>query len=127
MRLAPLAEEYEMMRLRKDCEETLTSSYSAMRKGKKSGMMPTETTLQFLEVADKHKYDKLLEMCIEDCVDNPYIDSKLDRMDDDISYPVQKEILRKKNIKLRHQLSKKTRELEMSGGGNKEEARIWRR
>ena len=134
MRLAPLAEYYDMMRLKKDCEETLTSSYANMRKNKKSGMMPTETTLAYLQVADKYKYERLLSMTIDDCVDNVYIDGKLDKMhmDDEISYPVQKEILRRKNIKLRHQLSKKTRELEMGGSGGGSENKpdthpIWRR
>lgn len=127
MRLAPLAEEYEIKRLQKDCEETLTSSYADMRKGRKSGMVPTETTLKYLETADKYKHEKLLEMCVADCVDNPYIDSRMDKLDDEISLSVQKEILRRKNKKLSYQLSKKTRELEISGDAKKNETRIWRR
>ena len=129
MRLAPFAHQYDMIRLRKDCEETLTSSYADMRRNKKCGMMPTETTLAFLQVADEYKYEKLLSMCTDDAVENVYFDGKIEKMDEDISYPVQKEILRRKNIKLRHQLSKKTRELEMNESGERKPDTypIWRR
>ena len=131
MRLAAFAQQYDMIRLRKDCEETLTSSYANMRKNKKTGMMPTETILAYLKPADEFKYEKLLNMCIDDAVDNVFVDGKIERMEDDLSYPVQKEILRRKNIKLRQQLSKKTRELEMSETERNERRAefhpIWRR
>ena len=127
MRLSAFAAEYEMKNLEKDCEEHLTKSFADKRKGRKSGMVATETTLDFLEVADRYKYDPLLKMCIAESVDNPYIDSRLDQKEDEISHATQKEILRKKKDRLALMVAKMRRDADMSGTANKDEPRIWRR
>ena len=127
MRLAPLAAEYEIRNLQRDCERTLTDSYIQMRKGKRPGAMPTSMTLDYLKVSDKYGYQPLLDACIEDASANPHFDSMIDRMDDhDVSYPTQKAILRKKHIRMRAALAKQSREKEMTETDSKEDKRVWR-
>ena len=69
-RLLPLAEEYQMKQIIKASESTLNNSFFRMRKGRRPGSLPLDTTLQHLIVADRYKYTDLTGMCIDECIAN---------------------------------------------------------
>ena len=51
--LLPLAEEYEMVRLRRACENVLHQQYDALRKEFHIGNIPPDVNEDFLVIADR--------------------------------------------------------------------------
>ncbi|KAH3707795.1 hypothetical protein DPMN_067211 [Dreissena polymorpha] len=66
--LLPLAEEYEMFRLRRDCEIVLYHAYEQLRKDHRLGHMPPDINEEYLIIADRYKFEELLQMCIAEYV-----------------------------------------------------------
>ena len=72
MRIAPLAKEYQMESVLKECEKNLTTAFYQQRKAKR---LPTNDLLEYLEVADSSGFDELNRMCMETCVRSPYLNN----------------------------------------------------
>lgn len=109
-RLIPMAHEFEIAPLLKACEFTVTQSFYKMRKGKRSGSVPIDVCIQYLIVADKHKFKDLLEMCMEECVsnDNPFTNKNISESSS-LSEGVKVHILERKLDKVNMILAKERR------------------
>lgn len=66
--LLPLAEEYEIYKLRRVCEKVLFTAYEQLRREHKLGKMPGDTNEEYLVIADRYRFDTLLSMCIDEYV-----------------------------------------------------------
>lgn len=69
--LLPLAEQYEMYKLRRNCENVLHTAYEQLRKEYKLGHIPVEINEEYLILADRYKFDALLHMCIDEFIHCP--------------------------------------------------------
>ncbi|WAR21467.1 hypothetical protein MAR_015441 [Mya arenaria] len=66
--LLPLAEEYEMFKLRRNCENVLHAAYEQLRKDHRLGHIPPEINEEYLIMSDRYRFDRLLNMCIDEHV-----------------------------------------------------------
>ncbi|KAL4231776.1 hypothetical protein ACF0H5_009352 [Mactra antiquata] len=64
--LLPLAEEYEMLKLRRNCENVLHAAFSELRKEYHLGHIPAEINEEYLILADRYNFDTLLSMCTDE-------------------------------------------------------------
>lgn len=108
--LLPLAEEFDIKQLKKSCEWTVTESFFRMKKGRRVGCVPTDITIKYLIVADKHDFKDLKEMCMEELVanDNPF-SCKVISDSDELSEHVKRQVLEKKLDKVNLALAKERR------------------
>ena len=128
VRLIRLADEYEMRRLKQACGQTMTQSYFGMIKGRRAGSVPTDVTLQYLVLADKHKFEDLTNMCADECVakDSLY-DTRAITNCEDLSEGMKVKILDKRLERVKLQLARERRmrtdkeEMDSKGG------RMWRK
>ncbi|XP_052249576.1 uncharacterized protein LOC127857199 [Dreissena polymorpha] len=108
--LMPLAEEYEMHKLRRECEKVLMETYLSLRKDHHIGGIQAEINEEYLLLADRYKIQKLLNLCIEEFVANPDISTAKSAVNSEtISEKVKLLILQKKLAKLTYHLEKERR------------------
>lgn len=108
--LLPLSEEFEMYKLRKQCEDSLYLTYQNLRKEHRVGMIPPEANQEYLSLADRYGMKDMLQMCIEEYVSNSNVETaKLAVNSDTLSEQVKLMILRKKLAKLNLHLEKERR------------------
>ncbi|XP_060574569.1 uncharacterized protein LOC132732184 isoform X3 [Ruditapes philippinarum] len=108
--LLPLSEEYEMHRLRKQCEQILYSTYINVRKEYPNGGIPSEINEEYLLLADRYGINDLIQMCVDEYVSNSGVAmAKVAVNSDNLSERVKLLILRKKLSKLNTTLEKERR------------------
>ncbi|XP_052772840.1 uncharacterized protein LOC128211808 isoform X1 [Mya arenaria] len=108
--LLPLSEEYEMAKLRQQCETVLLQTYKKLRRDHHVGGILADINEEYLLLADRYNIRPLLQMCIEEYVANPDIsNAKMAAHSDALSEKVKLLILQKKLAKLNYHLEKERR------------------
>lgn len=108
--LLPFAEEYEMFRLRRACENVLHESYDNLRKEYHLGNIPPDINEDYLILADRYSFEGLLHMCVEEYVHSPTQDIHKSVINSDVvSEGVKLLILERKLVRLNRALDKERR------------------
>ncbi|XP_045188556.2 uncharacterized protein LOC123546395 [Mercenaria mercenaria] len=108
--LLPLAEEYEMFKLRRNCANVLHTAYEQLRKEYRLGHMPSEINEEYLILADRYHFDPMLLMCVDEFVHYPEQDMTKSFVNSEtVSEGVKLMILERKLARLNNALEKERR------------------
>lgn len=124
-----LAEEYDIDQLKKVCGSNIIGSFIRKKKGRRAGCVPTDETVRYLILADKHGLEELQKLCIDELIanDNPY-SSRFFSECDELSEHMKCEVYKKKLERTSQALVKERRlKTERDQAKDTKDGKIWRK
>ncbi|KAL3864426.1 hypothetical protein ACJMK2_006110 [Sinanodonta woodiana] len=110
-RLLPLATEYQVSDLKRNCGQTLMRELKSRRKDNVPGTAPIGDSLRYLLAAENNHLDKLKTICIDECSCNDEVTARKEIVQSDVSDKTKITILDRMCDNMMKDMEKKLKEL----------------